>query len=145
MAPFSIYIDIKSSSYVRKSEGSTCECFLHLLYGTFFHLHPHHLFIIHAQVRGIDLLVFSPFVLWHLFPSISSSSLHHTYLNRGDRLGSAFTICSMPHFFQMRGLFSLIGVSRWGHLKYADYAQHMPNTIITLQASHYTPSSSTGQ
>ena len=44
------------------------------------------------------MLVFSPFALWHLFPSISSSSLHHTCVDRRDRLVSVFTICSMAPF-----------------------------------------------
>ena len=44
------------------------------------------------------MLVFSPFALWHLFPSISSSSLHLTCVNRRDRLVSVFTICSMAPF-----------------------------------------------
>ena len=44
---------------------------------------------------GIDLLVFSPFALWHLFPSTSSSSLHHTCASQRDRLVSVFTIYSM--------------------------------------------------
>ena len=50
-------------------------------------------------IWGIDLLVFSPFALWHLFPSTPSSSLHRTCVNRRDRLVSVFTICSMAPFF----------------------------------------------
>ena len=36
--------------------------------------------------------MFSLFALWHLFPSFSSSSLHHVSVNRRDTLGSVFTI-----------------------------------------------------
>ena len=63
------------------------------------------------------MLVFSPFALWHLFAFTCSSSLHHTCVNRRDRLVSVFTICSMAPALDTEGVTSreACDVSWWAH------------------------------